>query len=35
MFYIRDKWDFVQFCAGVLRVKGLNVQNVHTVIILL
>jgi len=25
----------VQFCAGVLRVKGLNVQNVHTVIILL
>ena len=35
MFYIRYKWDFLHFYAEMLRVKGLNVQNLHTVIILL
>jgi len=35
VFYIRDKWDFLHFYAEVLSVKGLNVQNLHTVIILL
>jgi len=34
VFYISDKWDFLQFYAEVLRVKGLNVQNLHTGIIL-